>query len=407
MSKHGSILSRILIPILFVVIVVYLVLSAWAGLRNPYRFVSAYVDTMENSTPATGWVVRREQPVAGGQGIVQLRREQNEKVGKGQEVAVVYQDEGYIDNQEELVITAADLGILQYATYEASPTGAVLEDQLLGAMTSLRSAASSGNFTELSEQTSNFRKLVLRREYLVSSQAADEMIHAMWALEERYEELQSYQAGAATIRAEVSGVFSSHLDGYETLLTPEDLTGIGPDGLAAFSQLTPLSDGGYLGKLVTSTEWYYAAVLPGKYAGNFTVGRDVKIHFDALSTILTMNIYSVGEVQEEQLVVLFRSTRDVDRADELRQESSRIVFRSSTGIRVPKEALRVDEEGTIGVYVASGHNASFRPVELLTEDETSYLVSPVSSGVTDTNVLRVGDEVIVSSVELYNGKVVR
>ena len=141
-QQQGTIFSKIAMPIVIVAIVVYLICSAWVGIRDPYQFTVAYTDTMETSVDAAGWVVRSEQPVAGAEGVVQLKRGQGEKVAKGKEIAVVYQDETYVENQEELLQVKNDLSALQYATYSESPSGTALEDQMLSAMTSLRTAAS-------------------------------------------------------------------------------------------------------------------------------------------------------------------------------------------------------------------------------------------------------------------------
>ena len=405
--KTTSILSKIAIPILIVAILVYLGLSAWMGIRNPYEFVPAYTDIMETSAVANGWVIRHETPISGGNGLVRLLREREEKVGKGQAIAEVYQDENYEEHQEELRKTQRDLSALQYATYEYSPTGAMLEEQMLASMANMETAASTGNFVGMEDSTELYRKTVLRREYLVSEEAAQAMDAAGWELNQKFNDLQAVQTGATTIWADAAGVFSTHLDGYETLLNSSMLEAQSPAGLDRLSQIEPLADSGYLGKLITSPEWFFGATLEGEYADRFTVGRKVTIYFNALSASLTMKVLSVSEVQDGQVVVLFRSNQDVEQADQLRRETARVVFTSDEGIRVPKEALRVDEDGQAGVYVASGHNARFRPVNILAEDEVSYLVEPAPSDSLDTRILRAGDQVVLASDTLYDGKVVR
>ena len=405
--KTTSILSKLIIPILIVAIVVYLALSAWMGLRNPYDFVMAYEDTMETSAVASGLVVRHEQPITGGNGLVRLLREQDEKVGKGQAIAEVYQDENYEEHQEELRETQTDLTALQYATWDGSPTGAVLESQMLSSMKALQTAASTGNFAGMADATELYRKTVLRREYLVSEEAAQAMDAAGWVLNQKYSELQAVQTGAVTIWADAAGVFSTHLDGYETVLDTSMLEAQSPAGLERLARIEPLADSGYLGKLITSPEWFFCATLDGEYADKFTVGGKVNIHFNALTTTLKMKVKSVSEVQDGQVVVLFRSNQDVEQADQLRREVGRVVFTSAEGIRVPKEALRVDEDGQAGVYVASGHNARFRPVNILAEDDVGYLVEAAPADGLDTRILRAGDTLVLASDTLYDGKVVR
>ena len=405
--KTTSILSKIAIPVLIAAILVYLGLSAWMGIRNPYEFVPAYTDIMETSAVANGWVIRHETPISGGNGLVRLLREREEKVGKGQAIAEVYQDENYEEHQEELRKTQRDLSALQYATYEYSPTGAVLEEQMLSSMAHMQTAASTGNFVGMEDSTELYRKTVLRREYLVSEEAVQAMDAAGWELNQKFNDLQAVQTGATTIWADAAGVFSTHLDGYETLLSASMLEAQSPAGLDRLSQIEPLADSGYLGKLITSPEWFFGATLDGQYADRFSVGRKVTIYFNALSASLTMKVLSVSEVQDGQVVVLFRSNQDVEQADQLRRETARVVFTSDEGIRVPKEALRVDEDGQAGVYVASGHNARFRPVNILAEDEISYLVEAAPTDSLDARILRAGDQVVLASDTLYDGKVVR
>lgn len=407
MNQQGSIFTKIAVPIAIVAIVVYLIYSAWVGIRSPYQFTVAYTDAMETSVDATGWVVRSELPVYGAEGVVQLKRSEGEKVAKGKEIAVVYQDETYVENQEELLQVKNDLTALQYATYDESPSGSSLEDQMLSAMKSLRVASSSGDYTSLTDLSTTYRKLVLRREYLVSSEATAAMDQAANALLARYNTLQSSQAGATSVVAQESGLFSSYVDGYEALLTPDKLTGLGPKDLEAFSQLTIQVEPNCLGKLVTDSIWYYAAIVSGDSVSSFSVGGSVDVFFNSLSETFPMTIYAVGEVQEDQVVVVLRSAQDDVKAEDLRQESGRIIFRSTEGIRIPKEALRVTTDGEQGVYVVVSQKARFRPVSILAEDETSYLVKANPTTEEDTRILRAGDEIVLASEELSDGKVVR
>lgn len=405
--NKASIFSRLAMPLIIAAIVIYLICSAWMGMRDPYEFTVAYTDTMETSVDTSGWVVRSEVAITSGEGMVQLKREEGEKVGKGQELAVVYQDESYVEKQEELLQTQSDLSALQYATYDQSPSGVVLDDQMLTAMTDLRTAASSGNYTSLSEQTETYRKLVLRREFLVSSEATAAMTQAANDLQAKYNELQNGQAQATTVTAPASGSFSSYVDGYESLLTPDSLEGLSPKDLDAFSQLSPQTDTNCLGKLVTNVAWYYAITVPGDVIGRFSVGGSVDVFFNSLSQTLPMEVDSVGEVQQGRAVVILRSTQNDTQAEDLRQESGRVIFYSSEGIRVPKEALRINEDGERGVYVVVSQKARFRPVEILAEDDTSYLVKAAPTNEEDSRILKEGDEIVLAAEELTDGKVVR
>ena len=372
-QQQGTIFSKVAMPIAITAIVVYLICSAWVGMRDPYKFTVAYTDSMETSVNATGWVVRSEVPVSGASGVVQLLRGQGEKVAKGKDLAVVYQDETYVASQEELLQVQTDLTALQYATYPESPSGTALEEQMLSSMTSLRQAASSGNFSGLEDQSATYRKLVLRREYLLSSNATTAMTGS-----------QPHPGTGVTKRE-----------------------GLGPRDLEAFAQTDPTPADNVIGKLVTNAAWYYAITVPGDTVGRFDNGDSVDVFFDSLSESFPMTVYSVGEVQDNKVVVVLRSSQDDDKAEDLRQESGRVIFHSSEGIRVPKQALRITKDGERGVYVVVSQKARFRPVTILAEDDTSYLVKAAPTSEEDTRILRDGDQVVLASAELTDGKVVR
>ena len=99
------------------------------------------------------------------------------------------------------------------------------------------------------------------------------------------------------------------------------------------------------------------------------------------------------------------SDRYLNQTTLLRQQTAEIIFKSRTGLRVPKAALRMwtyeTEEGPneqMGVYVITGGRAEFKQVEILMAGSDFYVVHTVASGKT---ALRAGDQVIVNAVGLY------
>ena len=95
-----------------------------------------------------------------------------------------------------------------------------------------------------------------------------------------------------------------------------------------------------------------------------------------------------------------------------------LVFDSREGIRVPTESIRVVEQTvtdpeteeesqvlTTGVFVLVGQQAEFKPVTVVEQMEEFALVVP-ADGVSDSEALRAGDQIILSSVELTDGAVI-
>jgi hypothetical protein len=87
-----------------------------------------------------------------------------------------------------------------------------------------------------------------------------------------------------------------------------------------------------------------------------------------------------------------------------RELTADVIFSTYSGIRVPKEAVRLDEDGATCIYILSGLRAELVPVDILYEGDDYYIVQSGSESATS---LRVGSEIIVKANDLYDGKVVR
>ena len=126
-----------------------------------------------------------------------------------------------------------------------------------------------------------------------------------------------------------------------------------------------------------------------------------------------MQVERVDEPSGGVSLVVLSSTRSLADTSMLRKQTVDIIFDSVTGIRVPKKAVRTevteDGEQVIGVYVLTAAQAEFKPVEILVDDGDYYLVEALLPDVPTDNqlrtALRAGDQVIVSSDTLYDGKV--
>ena len=228
------------------------------------------------------------------------------------------------------------------------------------------------------------------------------------------------------ITAGESGLFSSVVDGYESVLTPAVLGELKPSDL---SGLKPEEGKGTpVGKLVQGKSWYYAAAVTEETAVALQkaerdlaqTGESLLLRFaKGVERDLPVRIASVGEAENGRVVLVLEGNTYLAQLTLLRQQSAQVIYSTVEGIRIPKEALRIvnraeeKEDGTekevqvTGVYSVVGLEAAFKPVEILYTGDHFILVEPNPPADREGQRLRAGEEIIVTARDLYHGKVVR
>jgi len=136
-----------------------------------------------------------------------------------------------------------------------------------------------------------------------------------------------------------------------------------------------------------------------------TAGRRRSVQFSgAYNATQEMLIEHVSRRDDDGMsVVIFSSDRRIHEVAPLRQLRAEVVFETISGIRVPKEAIHLDDEGTTFIFLQTGVRAERVDVEILLVSGDSYLVR---DGAETGTPLRTGSTIIVRANNLFDGKVV-
>lgn len=408
--KQSTLISKIVMLLLFVCIIVYLGAKAWQSLSDPFTSVIAYSYTVEDKAEATGWLTREESVLPAGSGIVDILPEEGEKLGAGQTVAVLYRDEEALERKQTIRSLELELEQIEYSMRQEDETAEAgkLDEDIFTAMASLRTAAVHQDYYQLDDQVLALKSLIFRREYTNSGQLSDDIQSLTASVSAQISSLQAAAAADTThITVDRSGVFSGLVDGYESIWTPAALEDLTVSGFSALSSAEPAATGNSVGKLITNSCWYFAALLSETDAGRLTQGESATLEFTrGFTGEVSMKVEHISEPENGKVAVVLSSSRYMSEITLLRKQTADIVFNSYTGIRVPKKALRVMEDGTTGVYAVAGPVAEFKKVQVLAEGDDFYLLTSAKD-VSGDQTLRAGDEIILTAEELYDGKVIK
>lgn len=425
--KNNSFGTKILMAAVTLGLLAYFGLQVYRYFADPLTTTLAYSYQVEESVSLSGYVVRQEQVLPDeGSGLLRLRREEGERVSRGGAVASVYADQSSLDRQTEIGTLEARIEQLQYAQDAAgsSEVSKKLDTQIMQNILEYRKCLAEDRLAKAENYGSQLRALVLKRDYTYSEN--EDLSGQIEELESRLKELKAQAAGSVqTITAPASGLYSAVVDGYETVLTPESLEELTPSQLSALRADSTVSSG--VGKLILGDSWYYAAAMPTADAEELKeesdalqqAGKNLILRFaKSVERDLLVTVSHIGPEENGRCVVVFEGKSYLPQLTLLRQQSAQVVWDSAEGIRVPKEALRIDtrttenEDGTTtesrvtGVYCVVGMEARFKPVEVLYNGSSFLLVRANAPADKEKLRLRPGDEVIITANDLYDGKVI-
>ena len=384
--KRTDFFIRLTTAVLFFAVICYIGFYIYNSVINTYETTPAMTFTIEETLPAHGYIVRTESVLSQtGDTLLPVVGE-GEKVASGQAVLVEYSSRAALE-------TASEIRSLKLRIAKLENSGMVAESTRLNSVLALSKAVNRNDLNMLDELSINIES------YFFIGSGAQE--NDLPALKTRLETLERRSEGVRTIYAPASGIFSQVVDGFEHV-GPNTLNGIAPAGL---SDLFKAASGARSsGKLVTEFTWYYAAVMSAQDAAQLNEGRPATVRFSGIyNTSAQMTVESIGRRDDDGFcLVVFSSGRSISDVAGLRELRSEIVYRVISGIRVPKEAIHLEDDKTF-VYLQTGVRAERVGVEILREYGGSYLVR---DGLETGSPLRAGSTIIVKANGLFDGKIV-
>ena len=401
--KQGKHYTTVILWIFLAAIAAYIAYSVVSSLTEPLTTATVIAYEAGAGCYTTGFVVRDEDVLTSDYDITVITCAEGAHVGANDAVATGYLSDGAQQRQSRIQSLQEQLTQLQYAYSAQSSLAdqAALDEQIAGNLLSLAKFTARRDMNSAQDLSPELKGLVLRR---LAGAGDSQTIRTQ--LETVQDELSRLQSQAASdtraITTGFAGTYSGVADGYETVLTPDILPTLTvQDYNAVEPQSVPENA---IGKIIRGSTWYYVTALPASELKDVKEGSYVQLLFarDVYDQI-EMRVERVGQNEAGYRLLVLSCSQYMQNVTLLRQQSADVVFNSYQGLRVPKDAVRVDEAGKTGVYTLEGATARWKPISILHDNGESYVVELDK---TSTANLWPGDEVIIHAKNLYDGKVV-
>lgn len=414
-KRKNSFNNRLFLILVAAAFVIYLI-ARFIGTFSNYETEPAAHVTVNDSFTATGWFFRDETTISGSSGdSVKHIVYSGERVQKDAALAIVYSDEEALALSREIEPLDNRIELLDTALQAASDSSdaAQLDQMITQSIQQLDELVKSGSGSALATSANSLRMLSLRHE--ATNLDATAISTERDTLEaERASLEQQFSGRTSELSAPTSGYYSEVVDGYENVMTLDQLDSLTIEGFHELTQGAEQVDSNQvLGKIIEGFTWYLVAEVPAEQADRLSVGQDLRVNFTQASLESPVTVYSIlDERGSETSLLVLEGTEFNSEMVSMREQPVEIILQTYSGLKVPKAAVRMepvtDSEGNVTertvVYILSGGVQKSKIIKTLYETEDYYVVE---QSATNADMLVEQDQIIVSGRNLQNNMVVR
>lgn len=405
MNKEGSI-SKIVTVVLGLFLIAYIGYQVYRAFYKPVRTMTAVYAEVDDVIEIDGVIVRDEFVFSKnyGSGVLEVSMYEGERVGNGNTVAVVYPDEASAERSREAESITREIERMT-ALYSQSAENydiGVANDRISDAAISLLTLREEGSLEDVDARVEALRLRVLEREYIYRDKT--ELLDVISELRAERDKV-----GKGSVKSRIyspaAGYFSQHTDGFESLLTVDLAMNGSLQDIIGKSETSAETNLNAVGKLIKTNKWYLVSVIPEESAKRLSAGSYMKLKFsDKSLPSVEAKLVRLSDPEDGKVLTVFCCDTHIADFAKVRKISAEAVVKTYKGLKVPREALRVSEDGKNGVYCLIDSQVKFKPVNIVFEKD-SYYISEYDTA--DTKSLLLYDEIVISAKNLENKKIVK
>lgn len=386
----------------FFAVVIFIVAAAMVGygikyVMTPIDTVDAVVTDEEKSISAKGVIIREERVYyAGSSGKVYNNVTEGSRVAKDSLISTVYGGSVNSDILKELYnidkkIEKESQKRESYASDYISP-----ESEIASRTSDIINAASNNDIMTIAQYKEDINSLRLGEDV--------SRIDRVKELETQKNELEeSIGSDKSEIYADISGVFTTYLDGLEGELRPDVVETYTADyisGLEAKNRedksKTDVNTGDPVCKVVNNHVWYVAVPVETAKLDKISENTSVKVRFKNMANEKIKGVIDyIGEGDENGMsVVMVKCPFYFESAYSYREADVDIIFEEYTGYRVPIHAVHTDENGSHSVIGEIGKTQYKCECEVLYSD-TERAIAVVQSTENAENKLSRMERIVI------------
>ncbi|MDE6425432.1 MAG: hypothetical protein K2K89_04750 [Ruminococcus sp.] len=403
------------VVILFVFIFVSILYNYFNNKEIPTE--SAIMAEATSSGRIKGVFIRDEQVIRySGNGVLSYNVSDGGKLGMGSIIAQAYLDDTQITINRQIEELERELAILQKIQNPGTLESAQPLSLSANIEENYRNFIYCRDMKDYDAIKSDLDNLVVQMStYQIITNEVTDFKQQIEDIENELTQLkqQSVQS-VEVILSERPAYFASYCDGFEELLTKENIKKLTIQQLESITDVKS-NDNTVVGKLIDDYSWYLAGIIDNSHH-DYEVGKWVKLRFEASADTYNAEITNVyDEGNPEQSIIVLSCSQFSQELVQHRCENVEIIRGDFRGLKVPREAIRfmdmteeiteklngveVTREETTnckGVNILKGEQTEFKKIDVIYEG-SDYVLSAVHDG--DSSYLSLYDDIMIEGVE--------
>lgn len=399
----------VILIIIMLIIGVYVFYECYSATHVEVETITAVTTTVYESIEAKALIIRDEHIVDNSSGAVTVPCvADGGKVKVNGNIAMQFANEENAKNYALLQNLHNELDY--YVELESRSAGVAtdietLNKEIIGDVNEYIRTARSGSVNKLSPYGNDLNDKLTRRQMIIGQNI--DFTGVKTDLQNQINALSAVSSEpSGYLTTQESGIFSSYTDGMESILNYDEVKNLDAAALKGFIEQAENAKQGSqsFGKLITSYEWYFCAVVTADDVKDIKNGDSLDVAVKDSDEVIKCQVLSGADIPlgQEETVLILKSSQMGGEITSMRLEDIEIRYNSYSGFKVPSSAVHIDEEGNKCVYALVANQVSLREGEIVysTKDYSIFSYNPDSS-----NSIRFYDQIITKGKDLHDGKV--
>lgn len=340
-----------------------------------------------------------QEEILYGGGVADYTVSSGDKVSAGAVIARIFETGEQAVFYKKAQLVNEEISLLKSSQKSSAGVNiAALLSQTSTSLYNIIDSVQSNDFSEIHSQKSLLQTSINKTD--IATGKAANFDSRIELLNQSYSTLIEASGASQEITAPKNGYFVSSAFCSKQLYDNSQLQNMQPQELKSAAETAAIPvESNVLGHLIYDYRWECYVTANAQQGKKFIEGQNVYLTFTELSNTkipATVTAIKIDEVNDASKITLSSSymNRDIAAVQSAKVD---ITFTSNgadtvTGIRIPKEALRV-VNGEYGVYIKYGNLTQYRKISILFENE-NYILCPLTYE-KDKNEIKLYDEVIV------------